>query len=286
MNSNFQSQFELAVRTKSRIQLLNSYKGLPVTSEGIILQVAQDVIRVQCDLPQLACLQIEKQTFLKGGDLQGTIQAQLLSLDPVRMEAVLFNFGKVKGDIGQRSQVRVEPDTAITVQLQAGYHAAAVKSGLVDISASGVGVFLDRILYSPRLYSVGADLNIQFILPPSAQVTPSPVSAKPGSTNTQDPAARFSSQNLRGITGTGMLVEPETKRPVQPSSGSKSPVIVSTHGQVEYCFLAPPYTRYRVGISLEKSNSFKAAIVPYIADRQANIIREFRQIYTNLTVNK
>ncbi len=272
------------MRSKSRIQLLNSYKGLPISSEGTVLQVERDVIRVQCDLPQMACMQIEKQTFLKGGDLQGTIQAQLLGLDPVRQEVLLINFGKVKGDIGQRSQVRVEPDSPITVQLQAGYHAAAVKAGLVDISANGVGVFLDRILYSPRLYSVGADLNIQFILPASSQAAPAPVPARSGGSSSQDPSDRFSSENVRGLNGTGILIEPE-KRPAPPPSGSRSPVIVSTHGQVEYCFLAPPYTRYRVGISLEKSNSFRVTIGPYIAERQANIIREFRQIYTNMTVN-
>lgn len=280
MNSNFQSQFELAVRNKTRIQFVNSYKGLPILSEGLIVQVDREVIRVQCDLPQLACLQIEKNTFLKGPDLQGTIQAQLYSLDPERQEALLTNFGRVKGDIGQRANVRVEPDTGITVLLQAGYHAAGVKAALVDISASGVGVYLDRILYSPRHYAVGANLNIQFVLPPITQVSPPTASSRPAAPNSTDPAARFSTENLRGTTG--MLVEADVKRAGPVASGSRSPVIVSTHGQVEYCFLAPPYARYRLGISLEQSSSYKAAIMPYIADRQANIIREFRQIYTNL----
>lgn len=281
MNSNFQSQFELAARNKTRIQFVNSYKGLPILSEGLIVQVDREVIRVQCDLPQLACLQIEKITFLKSPELQGTIQAQLYSLDPERQEALLTNFGRVKGDIGQRANVRVEPDTGITVVLQAGYHAAGVKAALVDISANGVGVYLDRILYSPRHYAVGANLNIQFVLPPITQVAPSTTPGRPAAPSSNDLATRFSTENLRGTTG--MLVDADPKRTPGPvASGSRSPVIVSTHGQVEYCFLAPPYARYRLGISLEQSSSYKAAIMPYIADRQANIIREFRQIYTNL----
>jgi hypothetical protein len=285
LNSNFLTQFELAARNKSRIQLLNSYKGLPVSSEGTILQVDRDVIRVKCEIPQLACLQVEKQTYMKGPDLHGTIQAHSLSLDIASQEVILYNFGTVKGDIGQRSQVRVEPETPVTVLLQAGYHAAAVKGGLVDICTSGVGVFLDRILFSPRLYAVGAELNIQFTLTVSSQTTPPPakvVSLSPS----PEPADRFSNQNLRGLKEAGIQFEPEPKRPVQVVSISKSPVVISTHGQVEYCFLAPPYTSYRLGISLEKSNSFRSVIVPYVADRQSDLIREFRLVCNNLAAKR
>jgi hypothetical protein len=287
LNSIFSSQFELAARNQSRIQLMNSYKGLPVGSEGTILQVDRDVIRVKCELPQLACLQLEKQTYMKGPDLQGTIQAQSLSLDITRQEAILYNFGRVKGDIGQRSQVRVEPETPVTVLLQAGYHAAAVKGGLLDICTSGVGIYLDRILYSPRLYAVGADLNIQFTL--TVSNLPPPPLAKTGSLSlspASDPTDRFSSQNLRGIKETGLQTELEPKRPAQPVSVSKSPVVISTHGQVEYCFLAPPYTSYRLGISLEKSNSFRSVIVPFVAERQSDLIREFRWVCTSLAARK
>ena len=289
MNSNFQAQFELAARSKAKVQFINSFKGLPVISEGLVLQVDREAIRIQCDLPQLACLQAEKQTYIKGADLQGTIQAQLASVDFTRLEAILFNFGRVKGDIGQRAQIRVEPEAAVTVVLQAGYHGTAVKSELVDISMSGIGVLLDRILYSPRLYSVGADLNIQVTLPPPS--SPSPAApAKTGALQMpQDLSSRFSSDNLRGLRGTGMLNEPDARRPAASAPagpGSRSPVIISTHGQVEYYFLSPPYTRYRVGVSLEKSNTFKAIIGPYIAARQSDIVREFRLVYTSLVDKK
>ena len=283
MNSILLSQFELAIRNKSRIQLLNSYKGLPIGSEGVILQVDRDVIRVQCDLPQMVCLLMEKQTYMKSPELQGTLQAQLLDLDMARQEALLYNFGKVKGDIGQRSQIRVEPETSISVQLQAGYHAAAVKGELVDVSTNGVGMVLDRILYSPRLYAVGAELNVQFTLLLSS---PS-VSARTGSLSPiQAPDARFSSEYLRGLKGTGLLNEPQAKRPAPPPPVSKNLVVITTHGQIEYGFLAPPYTHYRLGISLENSSSFRSVVAPYIADRQSDIIREFRWVCSSLNSKK
>jgi hypothetical protein len=283
LNSNIHSRFEMAARRKSKIQLLNSYKGLPITSEAIITRVDSELIHIQCELQQMACLYLEKQTFLKGEDLDGTIQGQLFKMDPSRQEAALYNFGKVKGDIGQRAQVRVEPEAPVTVLLQVGYHSSAVKAGLVDISINGVGVYLDRILVNPRLYSVGATLNIQFTLP-------APTSAPPIQSNrtgslssgSNDPGARYSRDDLRGLKSTGMLSEPEAKRPIQ-STASKSPVIISAHGMVEYCFSAPPYSQYRLGVSLERSDTYRAIIAPYIAGRQADIIREFRGVYMNLS---
>ncbi len=276
MNTNYRLRFESIARQKSRIRLLNSYKGLPVISEAAIVRVGQGSIHVQCETQQIACLLIERRTHIQSPDLDTTIMASLLKLDPASRVAELANFTEVDGDIGQRENVRVEPDVRISVLLQVNSYSSWVKGDLVDISVRGVGASLERILVNPRYHTVGTDLNVVFNLPiPPPGPQPS---AKSGSISASpDPADRFGRDELRGLKSTGILAEPENKRQVYVAT-QRDPVLISGHGKVAYCYSLPPFTHFRLGISIEKNEVFQTVVRPYITMRQADLIREFRGV--------
>jgi len=40
---------------------------------------------LKCDLQQIACLIIERHTFIQSADLESTVMASLLKLDPVNL---------------------------------------------------------------------------------------------------------------------------------------------------------------------------------------------------------
>ena len=279
MNTNIRLRFDQLFRQKTRVRLVNSYKGLPVASEAVITRVDQDLIQVECDIQQVACLLIERHTFIQSAALEGTLMASLLRLDPAGKWADLGDFLQVEGDIGQRQNVRVEPDEPVSVLLQSNSHASWVKGSLVDLSIRGIGASLERILVNPRYHTIGADLNVAFNLPIPA---PTPPPARTSSLKAHtDSSERFGRDELRGLKSTGMLVEPETKRVVHPAQ-QREPVLVSGHGKVVYCYSIPPFTHYRLGISIERNDVFQTVVRPYITLRQADIIREFRGLYTLL----
>jgi hypothetical protein len=280
LNANFLLRFDKVVRHKSKVRLLNSYKGLPVISEAEIIKVEPDSIVIQCDVQQIACLLIERHTYLQATELEGTTMASLLRLDPATKKAELGNFFQVDGDMSQREFVRVEPDEPISVMLQVNSRSSWVKGQLVDISVRGVGASLERILFNPRYHTVGTDLNVVFNLPiPTSSPQPP---AKIGSSNqSSGPGDRFGRDELRGLKSTGMLAGPEAKRQAHGPT-QRDPVLISGHGKVAYCFSEPPFTHYRLGISIEKNEVFQSVVRPYIATRQSDIIREFRGVNTML----
>ena len=101
---------EQIARNRSEIKLLNIYKGLPISHDVRINSIDNAEIQVLSNRHQLACLYHQRETYLQGAELPFILRSQVVSLHLGRESAILTNIVVAQNGIGERTQIRVEPD--------------------------------------------------------------------------------------------------------------------------------------------------------------------------------
>ena len=161
-NQQILSDLRLIMDAGHSLELLSTYKGVPIICKAKIQEIGNDVVRLKADGSALVCLANEKQIRVLGSDYFEPSLAQVLSIDLPTGKIELRDFGYLGTKLGERMIVRVEPKSPIRVTL---IHDDKKTYGLiVDLSINGMGVRIGYADYNPSL-KPGTNIHVHTELP-------------------------------------------------------------------------------------------------------------------------
>lgn len=243
---------EQAVRNRSGIRLLNIFKGLPISYDTRINFIGGSEIQVQSSMYQIACLYFQRETYLLGEELPFIFHSQVVNLHLGREEATLAQLEEAGRGIGDRMQIRVEPEEPMVVVVRFEGASSEFHALLADISAEGAGIYFEDYMFPSRLCQRGNEISATFSLPEAVAQKIKKPSTRP----------------LRERRITGSLIQSELPK------GQDGRIAITTNGKIVSVHRDFPFSRYRVGMRLHFRDLSRAAILQYIAQRQTEIIRD------------
>ncbi|GIV64363.1 MAG: PilZ domain-containing protein [Chloroflexota bacterium] len=257
------------------IRLLNHYRGMPVVNEGWIERTDDDGILISTHKNQIACLYLSHTTIIELEALQLILSARVIGIQLASRKALLGDFQPVPRPFVHRAQIRVEPEVPVQVFLRAKTGYQEVHAAIKDLSTQGLGIYLDRSLYHPRLYPIGGEIQLRFSLPVKNK----------GGTGLTAPLTtsnlieeRFSRENIRGL--------PQGEQP-QKMTGSLAPTAASgplnLRGIIRNLRPELGANRYRLGVLISAlDENSRLTLYQYMAQRQAELIRELNTLYEGI----
>jgi hypothetical protein len=231
-------------RTRPNVKLLNVYKGLPISYDASISSVGNADILVNSNRYQLACLYYQRETYLLGGELPFLLRSDVVSLNLGKENAILANLEVAQNGIGNRSQIRVEPEEPLVARIRFEGSPMEFLAPIVDISAEGGAAEFENYMFPIRVCHTGSPVAISITLPDT-------ISQK---------IKKFPTRPL-----------PNTSELRREYAGA---VVLSTTGKVTSVRLEQEGNRYRVGMRLFFKDLARTVILQYISQRQSEIIRD------------
>jgi hypothetical protein len=251
-------------RNRSEIKLLNVYKGLPISYDVSINAVAPSEIQVHSNRHQIACLYHQRETYLQGEELPFTLRSQVMSIHLGKEDAILADLEIAANSIGNRAQIRVEPDEPLFAAVQFDSSHTEYFVPLADISGEGGGIYFEHYLYPARLCQPGNELSMTIWLPDSR-----------------------STKRKGSLTKT--LIENRNSKHLSRSDLSKGQddkIVITTRGRVVSVHPEFQRRRYRVGLKLFFKDLSRTVILHYISQRQSEIIRDLSLLADELYGHK
>jgi hypothetical protein len=243
---------EQIARNRSAIKLLNVYKGLPVSYDVSIHSVGDSEVQVHSNRNQLACLYYQRETYLQADELPFTLRSQVMSLHLGKEDAVLANLEIAPNSIGNRSQIRVEPDEPLLAAVQFHGSPSEFYVPVADISAEGAGVYFEHYMFPARFCQPGNEISMSIWLPDTS------------SSKRKKPPTRPFIENKSARS----FSHPDLPR------GQEGKVVLTTDGKVVTVHPEFQSNRYRIGLRLYFRDLSRSVILHYISQRQSEIIRD------------
>jgi hypothetical protein len=276
MAENLKEIFLRMAQDDKGTNLLNVYKGVPLSFPAKIIEIGDAHIRVLTETHQMVSMYLEKSTLIQSGLLPNIVLAEVIELDIKQHHALLANFRFMQKGIGDRSEVRIEPKEPLPSAVQDKEEQMNLKGELADISREGLGIYLDRDLFSAKVIHPNALLDVMFTLPFEFAQSLDQTKNQSG-TGFYD---RYARENVRfnpvGNNSprfhTGPLRKRETLSDIQVKAK-----VVNIH-------LEMGRDRYRIGMKMAPDSQAAMVISKFISQRQCEIIQEIRELY-QLLVN-
>lgn len=274
--TNLNALFLQLAHSQTPVKLLNIYKGIPISNDAIIEQVDANGVQITTQRYQISCLYLSRETYLLSGYLPTVLRANVARLNAAGLKAVLTHFENAQPTIGLRSQVRVEPDPPLPIQIQVKNSSAHIPATLVDLSADGLGIQLDRHLFHPHVFQPGVEISATFTLDIQASAPARMTQPLSGTSALEN---RYSREAIRGLAGSS-----------DNASGAKAPSSVSRppDGKVQVrgrIIKVRPDSQaggIRLGIRLIVDETTHLVMTQYISKRQTELIREINMVYEGL----
>ncbi len=267
------STFRSLQRQNKEIQLLNVYKGVPISYPATIQEVSEVSIRIHTDKYQIVPMFRESKTFIRSDALPQPLRASVMEIDLSVMEAVLAGFEPTTSHIGDRTAVRVEPDDSVRSLLQTQDKKATISGELADVAQTGLALYTSDANFSSTEFKKGTEVVIHLRLPGVDKI----------------PNTALNLNDLPNIDVVPWYDKvrrikisdyPQAEiRSTKPGS-AKSDLVF--HGVVAYCKTEVLLRRHRIGIRFDKNDPARSVLTAFISQRQAEIIRELRSIYNLL----
>jgi hypothetical protein len=268
---------EIAAQAQA-ISLLNVFQGVPISYPASITDVGERSVRVRTEKYQLACLYRERETFVQSKFLPEILRAKVLKLDLAVQEVTLAEFAVVKGQVGDRMEVRVQPKDPIAGKVKTAELRIPVRAELADISRDGLGIYIDTPSFHPKYYRPGAGIEVvvQLLGVGSREERRSFDLDDQNLGGHSNPISRFDRDNLRlyHLPGQGRSLNPSET----PYSRPAGPAELVVRGQIANLREEVGYNRWRVGVSFRSDEPARPLIAQFIAQRQAQILRELREL--------
>ena len=255
---------EQIARNQSEIKLLNVYKGLPISYDVRIHSIGNSELQVHSNRNQLACLYYQRETYLQGEELPFTLRSQVMSLHLGKEDAVLANLEIAPNSIGNRTQIRVEPDEPLLAVIRFEGSSSEFFVPVADISAEGAGVYFEHYMFPTRLCQPKSGISMSIWLPDT-------------------------NSSKRKKLPTRSLVESRNSKLFSRSdlpNGQEGKVVLTTKGNV--VSVRPEFhsSRYRIGLRLFFKDLSRTVILHYISQRQSEIIRDLSVLTDELYSRK
>jgi hypothetical protein len=237
-------------KDRSEIKLLNIYKGLPISYDASIDSVDDSEIQIHGNKHQLACLYYQGESYLQAEELPYIIRSQVISMNLAKENVIFSNFEAVKNNIGNRTEIRVEPDEQLVVTIQFNGSAADIFAPLTNISAGGASVIFEAYMFPTRLCQPGNDLTMTISLPDKFKK----LSQKPA----------IDSRKLNPYSRTNS------------TEGQDGKIVITARGKVIAVQPEFQLKRYRVSVKLYFKDLSRIVVLQYISQRQSEIIQDLR----------
>lgn len=256
------------------VRILNHYRGMPVINDGWIERVEEQGILVNTHKNQIACLYLSHNTVIELEALSLTVSARVLGIQLASRKVLLGDFQQIPRPFIHRAQIRVEPEVTVQVFLRAKSGYQEVSAAIKDISTQGLGIYLERSLYHPRLYPLGGEIQVRFNLPVQNRPV-SPTGPLSGPNLMED---RFSRENIRGLPQSGQPLKMTGSLPAASVCGN-----INLRGIIRNIRPELGANRYRLGVLISAlDESGRLTLYQYIAQRQAELIRELNTLYEGI----
>lgn len=131
--------FQYLSSEKRTLKLYNTYRGLPMEADVSILGVEPGKITTGVFGYQAVSMALEGQTYFRAPRIPGTLRATVVEVDIKKKLAVLSDLTSIKGPVGMRKLVRVEPSETLEVQIYDGRQRIGGK--VLDISSEGMCIY-------------------------------------------------------------------------------------------------------------------------------------------------
>jgi hypothetical protein len=159
-------RFAQIIRHPEAVQLLNTYRGIPVMYPATVNNVDHGYVTLEVHQYQAACMALENQTYVLAEVLQQPLHARVISVDFLRSRVILTEFSPASQSVGKRLTMRVQPKAPLEAEILDGEHRFPGK--LADISTSGAGLAFSTHVYENVKWSKGQQMFVDLHLPGSA----------------------------------------------------------------------------------------------------------------------
>jgi hypothetical protein len=247
-------------RNRSGVKLLNVFKGLPISYDVRINTVSNSEIQVHSNRFQLACLYYQRETYLQGDELPFIVYSQVLSLHLGKEDATLTNLETMPNSIGNRMQIRVEPNEPLVASLRFNPSSPEFFVPLTDISGEGAGAYFEDYMFPAKLCRPGNEISMTINLPDTSSQKMKKLPTKP----------LMTSQSVKSYLTTDSLRNQDSK------------VAVTTRGKIVSVRPELGLKRYRVGMRLYFKDLSRSVVLQYISQRQSEIIRDLSVLSNEL----
>ncbi len=142
LHSNIIDVFATIKEKNQPITFLNLFEGVPIASEGTVLQVTDEEVVFKMDpLQELAMKHDNKAYIVKNQFFSKPVKADIVFCNMVQHEVTLTNFVYLLNmPAAQRESARVHPNTVAKVALVDTKSKQTVEGILFDLSLGGIGV--------------------------------------------------------------------------------------------------------------------------------------------------
>ncbi|MBI9049073.1 MAG: hypothetical protein JEZ00_06630 [Anaerolineaceae bacterium] len=262
--------FRQIFQDKGTIRLMNVYKGIPISTSGMILAVDPESITVHTEKSQVVSMYHDRQTFIHTELENNIYMAKVESIDFKNVNAVLTNFKVASDQIGKRTQVRVVPADPIRSVVKTSEIRTINQGILADVSQTGLAIYISSEDFSPVVYKPGVKINLFLKLPipirQTAKLKMPEREVKPRYDNIRQPTYQH--------TTPGSDSDNEKREKLDPE--------VELIGTIVNIHADNRKGRYRVGVKVSMKDPSKKVLSSFISMRQAEIIREIREAYQQL----
>ena len=169
MDQNIFQQLLIIFKKKQPVRLLNTYQGVPISYDAMIVDVTANSVKMIVHKYQSVCLRLHKYTYFESPLLPGIIEASVVTIDPITNIAVLGEVQYSDDAIGKRMLVRAQPAESIDVLLMNESRTQRTKAQLMDVSFSGMAVSAPQLLFNVEVFKQNSTVYAQFNLPGDAQ---------------------------------------------------------------------------------------------------------------------
>lgn len=140
MNTNLAFALRQIMLRSAKLELLNTYRGVPVVYPAIPETIGEATLTVRVAGYEIICLTLEPMTILLSPLLEDPVRASVLTCNVGLGLATLGDFQYTSAQVGDRMVARVAPHDPVTVEVVAGDH--TLTGQLADISIVGLGVIV------------------------------------------------------------------------------------------------------------------------------------------------
>jgi len=152
-------------KTTQEIQLLNTYRGMPISYPGKMLDLNEQNLTIKVHKHQAVCLELHRQTYIRLTH-PPLIAAAVCGGEISRQVFVLSDLAFADPAIGNRKVIRVNPKSPLPVVLTNPRTQRKIASELIDISTAGLGVYgLSVSLADIRDFAKETAISARLILP-------------------------------------------------------------------------------------------------------------------------
>jgi len=281
-NSEIPSLFERIYQENLDLHLINVYKGFPISYAAQITAIDRKSIQVKSSPFQIVCIYQDKETYIRSSAFPYAVHAKMMKVDISQAQVILSRFEYISGNIGERKQVRVEPEVALEGMIKPEDKHMNLIGELSDISLDGLAILLSPGLQATKILREGTRVVIHIELP--IENKPLPLANIDIIPRRSIHAERFSGIK-KPISSTDMVDDAYLEYPAifgQSYSGVMQKEF-KIEGIVKNIVADKDLRKHRIGISLINIGSNRTVISQFILQRQTHILNEIRELYTMLS---